>query len=99
MPACAIEITSSAVELEIHTITAGIQKYQWTNKKKNKKHDKIVLIEKTWLNTIAVLISKTSIEPYISHDELALVSNVLREYDDMKKEKKNLKTSAVHWIF
>ena len=39
-------------------------------KKKKKKHDKIVLLGKSKLNTIEVLISKVLIDSYISHDEL-----------------------------
>ena len=33
---------------------------------------------------------------YISHDEFVLVNSVLREYDDMKDEIKNLKTSSIY---
>ena len=38
-------------------------------KKKNKEHDKTVLLAKTKLNSIEVSISKAVIDPYISHDE------------------------------
>ena len=38
----------------------------------------IVLLEKDKLNTIEVLISKTLIDTYISHDEFVSVNNVLR---------------------
>ena len=55
-------------------------------KKKKKKHDKIVLLAKTKLNTIEVLISKVLIGLYISHYEFVSVNNVLKEYDDMKKD-------------
>ena len=44
--------------------------------KKKKKHDKIVLLGKYKLNTIEVLISKSLIDSYISHDELVSVNNV-----------------------
>ena len=44
-----------------------------------KKHNKIVLLGKPKLETIEVLISKTLIDSYISHDEFVLVNNVLRE--------------------
>ena len=37
------------------------------------------------LNTIEVLISKTSINSNVSHDEYMSVKNVLKEYDSMKK--------------
>ena len=58
-------------------------------KKKNKKHDKIVLLGTAKLNIIEVLISKFLIDSYISHGEFVSVNNVLRECNDMKKEKKN----------
>ena len=46
-----IEIMSSAVAIKICTITTGIKKYQSViKKKKEKKHDKIVLLAKTKLN-------------------------------------------------
>ena len=57
------------------------------------------MLAKTKLNSIEVLISKALINSYISHDELVLVNNVLKEYDDMKEENKNLKTSTVHQRF
>ena len=46
-----------------------------------------------------VLISWALINSYISHDELVLVNIVHREYDDTKKEIKNLKPSKVHQRF
>ena len=45
-----IGITSSAIELKIFAITAGIKKYKLIIKRKKKKHDKIVLLEKSKLN-------------------------------------------------
>ena len=47
-----IEITSSATGLKICAITAGIKKYKSIIKKKKKKHDKIVLLTKSELNSI-----------------------------------------------
>ena len=41
-----------------------------------KKHDQ--------LNSIEVLISKALTDSYIIHDEFVSVSDVLREYDDVK---------------
>ena len=87
-----IGITSSAIGLKICAITAGIKKYKSIIKKKKKKHDKIVLLAKSKLNSIEVLISKALIDSNISHDEFVLINNVLKEYEDMKKVMKNLKT-------
>ena len=64
-----IGITSSAIGLKICAITAGIKKYKSIIKKKKKKHDKIVLLAKSKLNSIEVLISKALINSVISHDE------------------------------
>ena len=68
-------------------------------KKKKKKHDKIVLLAKSKLNSIEVLISRTLIDSCISHDEFVSVNNMLREHDDMKEEIKTLETSTVHQRF
>ena len=55
-------IARSAVGLNICAITARIRKYKSIIKKKRKKHDKIVLLAKTKLNTKEVLIFKALIE-------------------------------------
>ena len=87
-----IGITSSVVGLKICAVTAGIQMYTSIVKKKKKKHDKMVLLAKTKLNSIEVLISKALIHSNISHDDFVLINNVLKEFDKMKKEIKNLMT-------
>ena len=82
-------ITSSAIELKICAITAGIKKYKSIIKKKKKKHDQIVLLAKPKLNSIEVLISKSLIDSNISLDEFFLINNVLKDYGEMKEEIKN----------
>ena len=89
-----IRITSSATGLKICVITAGIKKYKSIIKKKKKKHDKIVLLAKSKLNRQEVLISKPLIDSVISHDEFVLTNNILKEYNKMKEEIKNLKTGT-----
>ena len=83
---------SFAIGLEICAIVAGIKKYKPRTQKKKKKHDKIVLLEKSKSNSIEVLISKTLIDSSINHDEFVLMNNVLKEYYAIKEEIKNLKT-------
>ena len=75
-----VEITSSAIELKICVITAGIKKYKSIIKKEKKKHDKIVLLAKFKLNSVEVLTSKALI------DEFALRNDVLKEFYHMKEE-------------
>ena len=91
--AISVEITSSAVGINICPITAPIKKHKSIIKKKKEKHDEIVLnkIEKINLNTVEALISKSLIDSYISGDEFVSVNNVLKGYHEMKKEIKILK--------
>ena len=44
---------------------------------KKKKHDKIVLLAKTKLNTIKFSTSKVLIDSYINHDKFVSVTNAL----------------------
>ena len=54
--AISVGVTSSAVEIKICAITAGIKKHKSIIKKKKKNHGKIALLGKDKLNTIEVLI-------------------------------------------
>ena len=87
-----IGITSSAIGLKICATTAVIKKYKSMIKKRKEKHDKIVLLAKSKLNSIEVLISKALIDSVLSHDEFVSINDVLKEYNEKKKEVKNLKT-------
>ena len=49
----------------------------------------MVLLAKSTLKSIEVLISKALFDSVISHDEFVLIDNVLKEYNEMKKEIKN----------
>ena len=77
-----IWIRSSAIGLKICA-----KNWRSIIKKKKKKHDKIVLLAKSKLHGIEVLISKALIDSNISHDKFFSINNVLKEYDNMKKEK------------
>ena len=75
-----IEITSSAIELKICVITAGIKKYKSIIKKEKKKHDKIVLLAKSKLYIREFLTSKALT------DEFALTNDMLKEFYHIKEE-------------
>ena len=75
-----------AIGLKISVITAGIVSII---KRKKKEHDKIVLLEKSKLNSTDVLISKALIVWNIIHNEFVLMNNVLKEFYVMKEELKN----------
>ena len=79
-----VGITNSVVGIKVCAIAAGIKNYKLIIKKKKDKHDEIVL-RKIKLDTIEVLICKSLIESYISHQEFFPVNNVLREYYEVKE--------------
>ena len=66
-----IGIVSSAIGLKSCAITAGIKK---SIIKKRKKHNKIVLLAITELNSIEALISRTLIDSNISHDQFVSIN-------------------------
>ena len=68
-----LRITSSAIGLKICAIAEIIKKYKSIIKKKKKKHDQIVLLAKSKLNSIEVVISSTLTNSVITHDELVLI--------------------------
>ena len=87
-----IGITSSAIGLKTSEIIGGTKKYKSLINKKEGKHDKIVLLGKSKSNSIEVLVSKALIDSVISYNEFILINNVLREYNKMKQEIKNVKS-------
>ena len=50
------------------------------------------MLAKYKLNRIEVFISKSLIGTNISDDEFVSINNMLKEYEEMKEEIKNLKT-------
>ena len=83
--AISIGILSSAIGVKIWIITVEVKKYKSINKKKMSKHDKIVLLAKSILNSIEVLLSKVLIDSDIGHDEFVLINNVLKEFYNMEE--------------
>ena len=79
-----IVITSSVIGLNTCAINPGIKKYKSIIKEKNRKHDKIFLLAKSKLNSIAVL----RLYPI----QLLFMMKEYKKYNQMKEEIKNLKT-------
>ena len=50
------------------------------------------MLAKSKLNRIEILISKATIDSNISHDKFVLIKDVLKVYEEMNEEIKNLKT-------
>ena len=60
----------------IPIITAGTKKWGSIIKKKKKKHDQILSLAKSKLNSVEVFISKALIDSNISYDEFFLTNDV-----------------------
>ena len=60
------------------------------HQEKKKKHDKIVLLAKSKLNSIEALVSRVLTDSFISQDDFVLINDVLKEYNKMEEEIKNL---------
>ena len=56
-----IGITSFAIKLKVFAMASGIKKYKSIIKKKEKKHDKKILLATSKLNSTELVISKASI--------------------------------------
>ena len=82
----------------IFSLSAGITKkvLNITRKKKKKKHDKILMLAKSKLNSIETLISQALIDMDISHEEFI---TVLKENDRYEKMKDNLKSENGEFFF
>ena len=70
-----VGVSSSAVELKICEITAGIKKYESVIRKKKEEWSYSVVSKS---NLIKVLISRDLIDLHINHDEFGSVNNVKR---------------------
>ena len=57
------------------------------------------MLAKTRSNSIKVLISRAAIDSYISYDDFVLKNYMLKEYDNLKEETKNLNTSTLRRRF
>ena len=50
------------------------------------------MLAKSTFNSIEVLICKALIDSVINHDKFILINSVLKEYNELKEQIKNLKT-------
>ena len=57
-----------------------------------------MLLAKTKLDTSEVLISKDLSYSFVSHDEFVSVNNVLREYNEIRKDIKNPENNVEYTI-
>ena len=88
-------IAGSSLTL-IFTIGTGIRKSLLTvTKKRKKKHNKIIALAKTKLNTIDTLLSSALNNSEISHEEFTNIINEVNIYENIKENIKELTVEPI----
>ena len=91
-----VGIASASFTL-IFSLTTGIVKklLNITRKKKKKKHDKILMLSQSKLNSIETLISQALIDMEISHEKFI---SILKEKDKYEKMKDNFRSEKEKYV-
>ena len=80
----------------IFSLATGIvKKILNITRKKKKKHDKILMLAKSKLNSIETLISRALIDMEISHEEFI---TILKEKDKYEKMRDNLRSENEKYV-
>ena len=84
-----VGIASASFTLIFSLTTGIVKKLLNITRNKKKKHDKILMLAKSKLNSIETLISQTLIDLDINHEEFI---RILKEKDNYEKMKENLRS-------
>ena len=84
-------IASASFTLIFSLATGIIKKLLKVTRKRKKKHNKMVMIAKSKLNSTETLISQALIDLNISHEEFKTIVNEKEKYDQMKENIRNTK--------
>ena len=80
-----IGITSASLSLVLPLCTGLVKKLLKTTRNKKKKHNKIVMLARSKLNSIETKISEALINNQISHDDFIAIINEERNYRKLKE--------------
>ena len=86
-----VGIASASFTLIFSLTTGIVKKLLNITRNKKKKHDKILMLAKSKLNSIETLVSQALIDMEISHEEFV---TILKEKDKYKKMKDNLRSQS-----
>ena len=81
-----VGIASASFTLIFSLTTGIVKKLLNITRNKKKKHDKILILAKSILNSIETLISQALVGMEISHEEFNTISNEKDKYEWMKKQ-------------
>ena len=80
-----VGISSVSLTLIFSLTTGIVKKLLNITRNKKKKHDKILMLAKSKLNSIETLISQALIKTDISHEEIATILNEKYKYEKMEE--------------
>ena len=85
-------IAISSFTLILSLATGIIKKLLKVTRKKKKKHNKIVMLAKSKLNSIETLMSQALTDLGISHEEFKTIVNEKEKHEQMKESIRNTKS-------
>ena len=80
-----VGIMSASCSLEFSITTGFVKKFLKTIRNKKKKHNKIVMLARSKLNSIESKISEALINNEISHEDFMLILNEQTKYRELKE--------------
>ena len=80
-----IGITSASLSLVLSLCAGLVKKLLKVTRNKNKKHNKIVMLARSKLNSIESKISETLINNQIRHEDFITIINAKRNYRELKE--------------
>ena len=79
-----VGIASAGLTLFFCLTTGIVKKLMNITRKKNKKHDKVLMLAKSRLNSIEILVSQALIDMEINHEEFVTILKKKDNYETMK---------------
>ena len=83
-------IASAIFTLIFSLPTKIVKKVLSITRNKKKKHDKILMLARSKLNSIATLVSLALVDIEISHEELVMIFKEEDKYEKMKENVRNV---------
>ena len=84
-------LASASFTLLFSLGTGIVKKLLKVTRKKKKKHNKIIMVAKSKLNSIETLMSQALLDLDISHEEFKTIVNRKEKYEQMKESIRNIK--------
>ena len=87
-----VGITSASLSLAFSLCTGFVKKLLKATRNKKKKHNKIVMLARSKLNSIESKISEALINNQISHEDFMTIINEERNYRELKERIRMMKS-------